>query len=121
MPEQRKSKSELLREISVLRRRVAEFERVTRDRKRRDVIRSNRPVTRANPRGANLLTRAEMEVLRLIMDGKSNKEVASTLHRSVRTIEVHRSHMMRKLGVDNVVDLLKQAAALGLVDLPAPE
>ncbi|MFH1884016.1 MAG: LuxR C-terminal-related transcriptional regulator, partial [Planctomycetota bacterium] len=53
--------------------------------------------------------------------GKSNKEIAYLLHRSVRTIEVHRSHLMRKLDVDNVVDLVKRAAMMGLVELPAKQ
>jgi len=63
------------------------------------------------------LTRTEMRVLRLILDGKSNREAAYILHRSVKTIEFHRNNIMRKLGVDNVVDLTKRTAALGLVDL----
>jgi DNA-binding CsgD family transcriptional regulator len=38
---------------------------------------------------------------------------------SVRTVEVHRAHMMGKLGANNLIDLVKRAIALGLVDLPA--
>jgi DNA-binding CsgD family transcriptional regulator len=57
-----------------------------------------------------------MKVLRLILDGKSNRETAYILHRSVKTVEVHRNRIMRKLGVDNVVDLIRRAAALGLVN-----
>jgi len=67
------------------------------------------------------LTESEMKVLKLIIDGKSNKEIAYLLHRSVRTIEVHRSHLMRKLDVDNVIDLVKRAAMMGLVELPAKQ
>ena len=62
------------------------------------------------------LTRAERIVLRLIMEGIGNKRIAYILERSERTIEVHRSHVMRKLGVDNVVDLVKRATAMGLGD-----
>jgi DNA-binding NarL/FixJ family response regulator len=47
----------------------------------------------------------------------SNKEIANLLHRSARTIEVHRAHIMHKLGVDNLVDLVKRVAAMGLIDL----
>jgi len=65
------------------------------------------------------LTESEMKVLKLIIDGKSNKEIALIMHRSIRTIEVHRGHLMRKLDVDNVVDLVKRAAMMGLVELPA--
>ncbi len=61
------------------------------------------------------LTKMEMVILRLILQDKSNKEMAQTLHRSVRTIEVHRSHIMHKLDVSSVVELVKQAAAMGLL------
>jgi DNA-binding CsgD family transcriptional regulator len=46
-------------------------------------------------------------LLKLIIDGKSNKEIAHIMRRSVKTIEVHRGHLMRKIGVDNVFDLFK--------------
>jgi two-component system response regulator FixJ len=59
------------------------------------------------------LTRTERIVLCLILEGISNKRIAYILERSERTIEVHRSRVMRKLGVDNVVDLVKKATALG--------
>jgi len=55
--------------------------------------------------------------LHYILSGNSNKQTATILNRSEKTIEVHRSRIMRKLGADNVVDLLKRAAAMGLVDL----
>jgi len=67
------------------------------------------------------LTESEMRVLKLIISGKSNKEIAHILHRSIRTIEVHRGHLMHKLDVDNVVDLVKRAAMMGLVELPAKQ
>jgi len=60
------------------------------------------------------LTEREITVLRFILQGKSNKEIGHVLHRSVRTIEVHRSHIMRKLDADNVVDLVKRATAMGI-------
>ena len=63
------------------------------------------------------LTRAEASILRLIMEGKSNRVIANILKRSIRTIEVHRSHLMRKLGVDNLIDLVKAGAAMGLINL----
>jgi DNA-binding NarL/FixJ family response regulator len=64
------------------------------------------------------ITGSEMRILRLIVKGKSNREIAESLHRSRRTIEGHRAHLMQKLGVDNSVDLVKKAVALGLIDLP---
>ena len=63
------------------------------------------------------LTRNETKILQLIIDGKSNKEIAIMLHRSARTIEVHRANLMHKLGVDNLVDLVKRVASMGLFDL----
>ena len=60
------------------------------------------------------LTRTETIVLRLILEGRSNKEIAHILSRSARTVEVHRSHIMSKLNVDNVVELVKRAADINL-------
>jgi two-component system response regulator FixJ len=65
------------------------------------------------------LTQAEIGVLGLVIDGKSSKEIARMFHRSTRTIEGHRSHIMHKLNAGNLLDLLKRVAAMGLVDLGA--
>ncbi len=64
-----------------------------------------------------LLTKTEAVILNLILQGRSNKGIAHILHRSVRTIEDHRNHIMRKMDVDNVVDLVKRATTLGMVKL----
>lgn len=63
------------------------------------------------------LTETEIKVLRSIIKGMSNKETSQLFHRSMRTIENHRAHIMKKLGVDSLVELVKQAIAMGLVDL----
>ncbi|MHC4205114.1 MAG: response regulator transcription factor [Planctomycetota bacterium] len=63
------------------------------------------------------LTQTEKKILQLVINGMSNKEIAHLLHRSPRTIEVHRAHIMHKLGVDNLVDLVKRVSTMGLVDL----
>ncbi|RKY06516.1 MAG: hypothetical protein DRP66_08625 [Planctomycetota bacterium] len=65
-----------------------------------------------------LLTKTEAVILNLILQGRSNRGIAHILHRSVRTIEDHRNHIMRKLDVDNVVDLVKRATTMGMVKLP---
>ena len=65
------------------------------------------------------LTPVQAKVLELVIDGKSNKQIAGILKRSVRTIEVHRANVMEKLGVGNLIDLVKRAVSLGLVDLTA--
>ncbi len=58
-----------------------------------------------------VLTSQEQKVLDGIMEGKSSKEIADEFHRSVRTIEDHRNHIMHKLGVKNLVELTKRVFA----------
>jgi FixJ family two-component response regulator len=71
----------------------------------------------AHPELGISLTRTEKRILQLVIDGLSNKEMSNLLHRSSRTIEVHRAHIMHKLGVDNLVDLVKRVASMGMVNL----
>ena len=78
------------------------------------------PMTSSNRFLDQPLTRAEMRVLRLILNAHSSKKIARLLHRSERTIEVHRRHIMGKLGVSNIVDFVKRSVELGLVKLDAP-
>jgi two-component system nitrate/nitrite response regulator NarL len=63
------------------------------------------------------LTTREREVLVLIAEGKSNKEIASKLGIGVRTIETHRERIMRRLNIHSVAGLTKFAIANGLVTL----
>lgn len=62
------------------------------------------------------LTRTERRILCLILEGKNNREIAAVLHRSPRTVEVHRSHVMRKMGANNIVELLRRSAEMGMFD-----
>jgi len=55
------------------------------------------------------LTPAEKLVLKLIMDGKTNAQIAKGLNRAVRTVETHRASIKRKLGAKSVVELVKRA------------
>lgn len=74
---------------------------------------------RQNPKNllkGKSLSKKELTILRLILQGSSNKEIAQILHRSIRTIEDHRRHIMHKLNVESVVDLVKRAAAMGLTE-----
>ena len=64
------------------------------------------------------LTKMEMRVLKLLIKGKSSKEIAYSLNRSDRTVEVHRARIMKKLGVSNIIDLIKRVALMGLIELP---
>lgn len=74
---------------------------------------------RPHPLVTKVLTKTEMEILRLILDGKSNKEIAWLRKRSVRTIEDQRRRIRSKLGVDNSIDLVKQVALVRLPELLA--
>ena len=60
------------------------------------------------------LTNMEKKVLKLIIDGANNREIANIMKRSIRTIEVHRANIMKKLSVNNVIDLIKRIALIGL-------
>jgi DNA-binding NarL/FixJ family response regulator len=64
------------------------------------------------------LTPRELEVLEMIVDGKSNKEIAAALNLSANTIAVHRANMMDTLGIHKAADLVVYAIRNGLVDLP---
>ena len=58
--------------------------------------------------GCDLLTRREREVLELIASSATNKEAALNLGISQRTVEIHRAHIMHKLGAKNSVDLARK-------------
>jgi len=66
------------------------------------------------------LTRMETRVLRLLLDGKTSSEIAEQFHRSRRTVDVHRRHIMRKLRVSNAPDLVREAFRMGLIDREPP-
>jgi len=62
-----------------------------------------------------LLTSREREILQLIAEGKSNKEVAAMLKVSVYTVETHRTHILQKLNLHNVPELILYAVRKGII------
>ena len=64
------------------------------------------------------LTTRELEVLQLIVHGKSNKEIAGVLGLSANTIAVHRANIMQALGLHNAAELVAYAIHHGLVSAP---
>ncbi|HUJ26269.1 MAG TPA: response regulator transcription factor [Myxococcales bacterium] len=68
----------------------------------------------AEPPGAPLTPR-EREVLQLLAEGRTNKEVAATLGIGLKTVETHRMNLMAKLGLHSVVDLVRYAIRNGIV------
>lgn len=65
----------------------------------------------------SVLTSREVEVLQLLAEGESTKQTASILSVSTKTIESHRKNIMRKLDIDNIVDLIKYAIREGIISL----
>jgi RNA polymerase sigma factor (sigma-70 family) len=67
------------------------------------------PLERLSPR--------EREIIQLVVEGKSSAEIADLIYLSPKTIETYRSRLMQKLGVKNVVDLIKFAIGAGLIPI----
>lgn len=61
------------------------------------------------------LTRREKEILRMVVEGKQNKQIAEASGKSVRTIETHRFNIMKKLGVNNAIDMVNKAVKENLI------
>jgi len=64
----------------------------------------------------DLLTSREREVLQMIAEGKTNKEIATVLNLSVYTVDAHRGRIMEKLNLHSVNELVRFAVRNGLVD-----
>lgn len=63
------------------------------------------------------LTDREREVLQLIAEGHSNRQIAEILHISVKTVETHRAHLTDKLGIRSAAELTKYALRRGVISL----
>jgi len=68
------------------------------------------------PGHTRALTPMEIQVLQLILAGKTSHEMAAELHRSKRTIDVHRAKIMRRFQATNLVALIERALAAGFSD-----
>ncbi|HEX4489001.1 MAG TPA: response regulator transcription factor [Terriglobales bacterium] len=64
------------------------------------------------------LTPRELEILQMIVDGKSNKEIATQLDLSANTVAAHRANMMEALGIHKAAELVVYAIRHGLVNIP---
>ena len=85
---------------------------------KRAVARSDRSPDRKGdlkPRNFNLSER-EAEVLQLIAEGKANKETASQLNISIKTVEKHRENLMAKLGIHDTAGLTRYAIQSGVIE-----
>jgi len=63
----------------------------------------------------DLLTDREREILQMVAEGKSNKEVAALLNISQTTVETHRAHILQKLGLHSVPELILYAVRKGII------
>jgi DNA-binding CsgD family transcriptional regulator len=68
-----------------------------------------------NAGGDVMLTKREGEILRLIIGGHTNKQIARRLSRSERTVEYHRNRLMRKIGAHNAAELVRHSLVMGVV------
>ncbi len=76
---------------------------------------SNNPMTESQPEEPIKLTKRELEVLSLVIEGRSSKEVADMLFVSKRTVDFHLANIYDKLHVTNRVQAFRRATRLGLI------
>ena len=69
----------------------------------------------SKPRYAGLTSR-EMEVLQLVAEGESNKQIAAELSIRIKTVEKHREHLMQKLDIHNTAALTRYAIGTGIIE-----
>jgi len=76
-----------------------------------------RPYEERDNSGQQLLTPREREVIQLVAEGKTTKEIANALSLSVKTAETHRTNLMRKLDLHSIADLTLYAVRNGIVQI----
>lgn len=69
------------------------------------------------PSGYDLLSEREQQVFRLLVAGSSTQQISNSLGLSPKTIEKHRTNVCKKLGIRNLVDMVKYAVQLGIIDM----
>ena len=73
---------------------------------------------RENPEtGENAISLREKEILQLLAEGKSNKDISDLLNLSIKTVETHRANIMRKLGFRHITDLVLYAVRNHMIEL----
>jgi DNA-binding NarL/FixJ family response regulator len=72
--------------------------------------------TEASGEPPSLLSPREREIIQLLAEGKSNNEVAEALYISVKTVETHRAHIMEKLRLHSITDLVRYAIRNKIVE-----
>jgi DNA-binding NarL/FixJ family response regulator len=111
---------ELAEAIAALRQRRPYLSRVLADALLTDYVRdhggaSATPAPAPGPAALAQLTPRQREVLRLIAEGRSTREMADALNLSIKTVETHRAELMRRLGIHEVAGLTRYAIRHGIV------
>lgn len=75
------------------------------------------PEKNSDKKGIGLLSDRELEIIQLIAESYSAKDIGNKLHISRRTVETHRSNIMKKLGLHSIVELVKFAIQVGIVHI----
>ena len=70
-----------------------------------------------DPGPLETLSQRELEILKLVADGKTSREIAERLSISPKTVDTYRSRLMSKIGVKNLAGLVKFAIRHGLISL----
>jgi DNA-binding NarL/FixJ family response regulator len=72
---------------------------------------------RISDKSYGTLTAREQQVLRMVAEGRSTKDIAAELFISPKTVDNHRANIMEKLNLHNTIELVRYAAKLGLIDI----
>lgn len=67
--------------------------------------------------GTSVLTSREREILQLIAEGRSTRDIASSINVSIKTVDTHRYHIMQKININSIAELTKYAIREGLTSL----
>jgi two-component system response regulator NreC len=67
-------------------------------------------------KGYDLLSEREQQIFRLVAEGNSTNQIADLLFISPKTVEKHRGNVMRKMGLSNTMELIKEAIKVGIID-----
>jgi two-component system response regulator NreC len=81
-----------------------------------DYLDRQRPTADPAMWGYNSLSERQQGIFRLMAEGRSTKEMADMLCLSPKTVEKHRSSVMQKLGLKNMIDIMKYAVKIGILD-----
>lgn len=95
-------------------RKPAKISKASSSTKKRKPVKVAKPTPARNKRSDGLTPR-QKEILKLVSQGNTNRDIARRLAISVRTVEVHRFNLMRRLKVRNVAQLLRQALQQGFL------